>query len=388
MIETWRWFGPNDPITLADVRQTGATGIVTSLHEIPVGTAWTAQDVAERKQMIEAAGLTWQVCESIPVADAIKRGAPEAEALTDAWIASLRALGRAGVPVVCYNFMPVVDWTRTTLTHPRPDGARALRFEFADFVAYDLFMLGRDAASDYPNALVDRARDRFTAMDDAARQTLEETVIAGLPGGADGLTRDALAREIAAFDGLTADDVRANLRRFLQAVVPVAQEVGVDLAIHPDDPPLALFGLPRVVSSAADVEAILDVSDSPANGITLCCGSYGAALANNVEAMAERFAHRVNFAHLRNVTVDQDGSFEEAPHLGGRVDMVRVITALRAEERNSARTIPMRPDHGHLFNRDAGLPSNPGYSYIGRLRGLAELRGISAAIDHAHNAET
>lgn len=387
MIETWRWFGPNDPITLADVRQTGATGIVTALHEVPVGTPWTYEAVAERKAMIEAAGLSWEVCESIPVADAIKCGADDAQELIDNWITSLRALGRAGIPTVCYNFMPVLDWTRTTLTHPRPDGARALRFELSDFVAYDLFMLKRDAFDSYPEALVTQARARFATMNDKARKTLEETVIAGLPGGAEPLNRASLLRKIDTFDGLSADEVRGNLRRFLKAVVPVAEELGVALAIHPDDPPIPLFGLPRIVSCADDIETILAVSDSPANGITLCCGSYGASATNDVEEMTERFVDRVNFAHLRNVLLDEDGSFEEAPHLAGRVDMVRIISTLRAHERDSGRNIPMRPDHGHLFGRDAALPSNPGYSYIGRLRGLAELRGVSEALNHAETEE-
>ena len=381
MEETWRWFGPNDPISLEDVRQTGATGIVTALHDVPASTRWTEDAIAARKALIEGAGLHWSVCESIPIHDAIKRGGAPAAPLIDAWIDTLALLGRAGVPTVCYNFMPVVDWTRTALDHPQPDGALALRFDMADFVAYDLFILGRDGEGDYPTDVTARARARFEAMNEAARAKLETTIIAGLPGGAAAQTRSSIARAIAEFDGMSTEDVRTALRDFLARIVPVAEEVGVRLAIHPDDPPRPLFGLPRVVSTADDAADILAALDSPFNGLTLCAGSYGSRADNDVAVMAERFAGRINFAHLRNVTIEVDGSFEEAPHLGGRVDMVRVIRTLHAEERRSGRIIPMRPDHGHLFSRDAATSSNPGYSYIGRLRGLAELRGIACALE-------
>lgn len=380
MIETWRWFGPRDPITLADVRQTGATGVVTALHEVPPGVAWSAEDIVARKGLIARAGLTWEVCESIPVPDAIKRGGAEARQAIGAWTDTLVRLGRAGVPVVCYNFMPVLDWTRTALDHTREDGAQALRFDPVDFAACDLFILGRDGAGDYPSDLVVEAEARVAAMEAPARRRLVETVIAGLPGGAVRRTPEGLLDEIAAFDGVTRDDVAAALRAFLQAVVPVAEEVGVRLAIHPDDPPVPLFGLPRVISTAEDAEAVLRAVDSPANGLTFCTGSYGARVDNDVDAMAERFAARVSFAHLRNVSVEPGGAFEEAAHLGGRTDMVRVMRALRAAEHATGRKIPFRSDHGHLFSREAEVPSNPGYSYIGRLRGLAELRGIGAAL--------
>lgn len=276
MIETWRWFGPQDPITLADVRQTGATGVVTALHEVLPGIAWTAEDIAARKALIERAGLTWEVCESIPVPDAIKWGGFEAREAIGAWTDRLARLGRAGVPGVCYNFMPVVDWTRTALDHVRDDGAHALRFDPVDFAACDLFILGRDGAGDYALDLVAEAEARVAAMDAAARRRLAETVIAGLPGGAARRTPDDLLDEIAAFDGVTRDDVAAALVAFLQAVVTVAEEVGVRLAIHPDDPPVPLFELPRVVSTAEDAEAVLRAVDSPANGLTFCTGSYGA----------------------------------------------------------------------------------------------------------------
>lgn len=380
MIETWRWFGPDDPISLSEVRQTGATGIVTALHDIPVGTVWTEAAIARRKAMIDAAGLDWQVCESIPVHDAIKRGGAAARPFVDAWVDSLARLGRAGVPTVCYNFMPVVDWTRTHLDHLRPDGSRALRFDVASFVACDLFVLGRDAAADYPADLVARAERLFADMDTAARDTLERTIIAGLPGGAAAQKRETFGTALAAFDGMTADDLRGALRDFLAAVVSVAEEVGVRLAIHPDDPPVPLFGLPRVVSTAADAAATLALSDSPAHGLTFCVGSYGSRLDADVAAMAESFAPRIAFAHLRDVTVTADGSFEEAPHLGGRTDMIAVLRSLLAQERRSGIAIPFRPDHGHLLSREAAGPVNPGYSYIGRLRGLAELRGSIRAL--------
>ncbi len=381
MIETWRWFGPDDPVSLADVRQTGATGVVTSLHDIPPGVAWSSGAIAERKAVIERAGLNWAVCESIPVHDAIKRGGKQAKPYIDAWIDTLAQLGRAGVPVVCYNFMPVVDWTRTSLRHPRPDGAESLRFDLVDFVACDLFVLGRRGAMDYPPELVARAEQRFAAMDDATRTQIEQTIVAGLPGGAGHRDRTALLREIATFDGMTQDDARSALLSFLRAVVPVAEEVGVRLAIHPDDPPISLFGLPRVVSRPDDIDSIVTALDTPANGLCFCTGSYGSRGDNDVEAMAERFAARVNFAHLRDVIVDDDGSFEEAPHLEGRTDMLRVLRALLAAERAGETAIPFRADHGHLFTRETATRANPGYSYMGRLRGLAELRGIVTTLE-------
>ncbi len=393
MEQTWRWFGEADPVSLDNVKQAGATGVVTALHHVPVGQAWTADEIAKRKATIESAGLAWSVCESIPMHDAIKRGEATARRYIDAWKDSLAHLGRAGVPVVCFNFMPVVDWTRTDLSYRLPTTGYALRFDMVDFVGYDAFVLRRPKAVDsYPEALIGEAQVRFAAMDGDATMGLEKNIIAGLPGGSAAQTRASIGTAIASFAGIGEDDMRTRLTAFLREVVPVAEETGVRLAIHPDDPPLSLFGLPRVVSTASDVRHLLEAVDSPANGITLCTGSYGSRTDNDVVAMAEEFAPRVNFAHLRNVTVEPDGSFYEAEHLGGRVDMVSVVDILLKEEK-AARiegrrpSIPMRPDHGHLLGDDIDKNTNPGYSFIGRLKGLAELRGVMRALERQSRDE-
>lgn len=387
MKETWRWFGESDPITLEHVRQTGASGVVTALHQIPDGTAWPAEEIAKRKAMIEAAGLEWSVCESIPMEQSIKRGDADAPKATARWKDTLVRLGRAGIPVVCYNFMPVVDWTRTNLRWRARNTGLALRFEMVDFVAYDVFILKRvRAAENYDPALVARAEERFAQMSEDDQSLLERNIIAGLPGGALVQTRESIAALIASFDGIDSATMQGNLLAFLKEVVPVAEEVGVLLGIHPDDPPFSLFGLPRVVSTPADIRAILSAVESPNNGITLCTGSYGARSDNDLVAIAQEFASRINFAHLRNVTVEADGSFFEDDHLDGGTDMIGVIEALLREERAAARAgrrtnIPMRPDHGHLLGDDITKKTNPGYSYIGRMKGLGELRGVIRAVE-------
>ncbi len=386
MQQSWRWFGPEDPIPLGHVRQAGATGIVTALHHIYDGRAWTPDDIATRKALIDAAGLSWNVCESIPVHSSIKLRSGPWRQYIDAWKDSLANLGRAGIPTVCYNFMPVVDWTRTDLMYAMPSTGRALRFDLVAFIAYDAYVLKRTGAEgDYPAALLEQARSWLATQSETEIATLETTIIAGLPGGEDSYTREGIRDRIAAFDGITPDDMRANLAGFLAEIVPVAAEVGVTLAIHPDDPPRPLFGLPRVVSTAADAEAILKVVDHPANGLTLCAGSYGSRPDNDVPAMVDAFGPRIHFVHLRNVSRDADGSFTESDHLAGDVDMVRVIVALAREEARRAALgddtpIPMRPVHGHLLGDDAGRRTNPGYSYVGRLKGLAELRGVITAV--------
>jgi mannonate dehydratase len=321
------------------------------------------------------------------VPEAIKLGGAGARASLDAWKDTLAALGRAGVPVVCYNFMPVVDWTRTDLAYRTRSGGLALRFDLIDFVGYDVFVLKRvDAADDYEADLVERAERRIAAKSEDEVARLERNIIAGLPGGADHRTRVSIARLIADYRGVGDEAMRDNLIAFLREVVPIAWEVGVRLAIHPDDPPRSLFGLPRVVSTAADARRVLAAADAEENGLTLCAGSYGSRADNDVVAMAREFAPRIHFAHLRNVTIEPDGSFHEAEHLDGGTDMVALIDVLLREERAARREarrpdIPMRPDHGHLLAGDAGRPSNPGYSYIGRLKGLAELRGVTRVLE-------
>jgi mannonate dehydratase len=386
--QTWRWFGDNDPIPLAHVRQAGATGIVTALHEIPPGIVWTAEQIAARKKTIEDAGLTWSVCESIATPDPIKYQGEDAAACLAAWKDTLANLGRAGVGVVCYNFMPVVDWTRTDLTSELPNGAFALRFDIVDFVAYDVFVLKRPgAAGDYSDDLVTAAEARFAKRSEEDFIAIEKNVIAGLPGGAMIQSRQTIQDAVARFAGISADDMRRALRDFLREVVPVAEEFGVRLAIHPDDPPRPLFGLPRVVSTAEDARSLLGAVDSTANGLTLCVGSYSSRPDNDLPAIAEEFASRIHFAHLRNVTIEPDGSFYEDEHLAGRTDMVAVVDILLKEEQAARAegrraSIPMRPDHGHLMAADIERTTNPGYSYDGRMKGLAELRGVMAALQH------
>ena len=387
MEQTWRWFGDADPISLDHVKQTGATGVVTSLHHVPVGQKWTNQDIENRKNDINAAGLDWSVCESIPVPDSIKRGDEHSGTLTDIWKDNLALLGRAGVPVVCYNFMPVVDWTRTDLQYELPSGGHALRFDLIDFIVYDLFVLDRQGAElSYASPLIEKAQKRAIDLTLEDKTQLEFNIIKGLPGGADPHTRQSLKDLIATFDGLAAADLRNNLFQFLREIVPVAQDVGVRLAIHPDDPPISLFGLPRVVSTAEDARRILSAVEHPANGLTMCVGSYGSRPDNDVLAMTREFAQRINFAHLRNVAMQPDGSFYEAEHLRGDTDMVGVIELLLREEKDAHITgrrnsIPMRPDHGHLLADDINKKTNAGYSYIGRLKGLAELRGVIQALE-------
>lgn len=395
MQETWRWYGPNDPITLEHVRQTGATGVVTALHEIPDGTSWPLEEIIKRKEMIEAAGLEWSVCESIPMEQCVKRGDADAPKAIARWKETLANLGRAGIPTVCYNFMPVVDWTRTDLRWRTERGTGlALRFEMTDFVAYDVFILKRpNAAESYDADVVARAEQRAKAMSDDEKLLLERNIIAGLPGGALVQTRQSINTLLESFGGIDAVTMQSNLLAFLKEVVPVAEEHGVYLGIHPDDPPFSLFGLPRVVSTPQDVRSILSSVDSPYNGITLCTGSYGSRPDNDLVAMATEFAPRINFAHLRNVTVEADGSFFEDDHLDGGTDMVGVVEALLREERRRAAAgdtrcaIPLRPDHGHLLGDDIDKKTNPGYSYIGRVKGLGELRGAIRAIERQLDKE-
>jgi len=385
--QTWRWFGPRDPITLAHVREAGATGIVTALHQILGGTAWDDAAIADRKGLIEAEGLRWSVVESIPVTNAIKARGPAWRHDVDAWKETLRALGRAGIDMVCYNFMPIVDWTRTDLAWPMRSGL-ALRFDIVDFAAFDVFILQRAGADDdYDVDILTEAQNRFAAMGDARRAEIERIILAGLPGSDFGYDRAAFIDLLQQFAGMGPEELQQSLFEFLNEVVPVAEEAGIRLGIHPDDPPFPLFGLPRIVSTASDAGALLDAYDSRANGLTFCVGSYGSRPDNDLVAMIEAFAPRINFLHLRNVTIEAPQVFHEAEHLGGGSDMVRIVAAIRAEEKRRAMegrpdaVIPMRPDHGHLLAADPVRNANPGYSYIGRLKGLAELRGVERTVD-------
>ncbi|MEQ5858116.1 mannonate dehydratase [Halomonas sp. EF61] len=387
MQHTWRWFGPKDPIRLEEIRQTGATGIVTALHEVPNDEVWSRQAIAERKQMIEDAGLEWSVVESVPVHEAIKKGLPERNALITRYCDTLRNLAACGIDTVCYNFMPVLDWTRTDLRWAMPDGALALRFDQTAFAAFDLYLLARPGAEDeYSDDEKTEARTYLDSLDAEARQSLVDTLIAGLPGAEEHYTLERFREVLAGYAEIDAERLREHLGYFLKAVIPVAEELGIKMAIHPDDPPRPLLGLPRVVSTTADAEWILEAVDSPANGLTLCTGSYGVLAANDLAAMVQRFGPSIHFVHLRSTRRESPDprSFHEAPHLDGDVDMVAVISALVAEERRrereGGRRLPLRPDHGHHILDDHHRATAPGYPLYGRLRGLAELRGVEAAV--------
>lgn len=384
MKSTWRWFGPSDPVTLEKIIQAGATGIVTSLHHIPTGDVWTEEEILKRKQEIESAGLEWSVVESVPLTNELKKMTGDWKIHLENYKQSIRNLAAAGVNVVCYNFMPVVDWTRTNLMYKLKNQSHALRFDLADFAAYDVYILQRvNSEQDYDESVLARAQERFKNMTQEEQAALEKNIIAGLPGGEGSYDREGIRIEIEAFIDLGVEGFRNNLFHFLREVIPVAESVGVRMCIHPDDPPFSLFGLPRIVSTAEDARKLLAEVPSTCNGLTLCAGSFGARGDNDLVAMVREFGPKIHFVHLRNVTREADGSFYEAEHLGGDNDMVGLIGALLEEEHQRAGSdrsdlhIPMRPDHGHLMADEVGQTgTNPGYSYLGRLKGLAELHGV------------
>ena len=391
MLESWRWYGPLDRIGLHEISQTGARGIVTALHEIPYGEIWTRQAIADRKAMIAASDLdlSWQVVESLPVHERIKRGEGDLAPLFANYRQSLANLAAEGIFTVCYNFMPLLDWTRTDLASPVRGGGTCLRFDAARMCALEMLMLEREGAeNDYPEEVRHRARRWFEASDAAAREELVASIMAGLPGAYDRYDIPALRRALTLYDGIDAEALRTNFARFLDEVVPTAAELGMRLCVHPDDPPRDILGLPRIVSDADDIAWILGRDETLANGLTLCSGSLGANPANDVPAIARRFAPRIHFAHLRNVAKEPDGSFEEAAHLAGDTDMVALAAVLLAEERRRRdegrldADIPFRPDHGHELLSDFDRDTHPGYPLIGRMRGLAELRGVVTALSH------
>ena len=391
MRETWRWFGPDDPVSLADIRQAGASGIVSALHDLLPGTVWSETAITERRAMIEEERLTWDVVESLPVSENIKiRGANATDDL-DAWVASLEALEKAGGPkVICWNFMPLMDWTRTDLAWETSTGSQAMRFDLIDFAAFDIAIIERaGAASDYPAAIAEQAYERARDMDAARREDLSRKITAGLPGAAEILSFEQFRERLDAYADLGEDGLRANMTSFLRRVVPVAERLGLKLCCHPDDPPWPLLGLPRILSTESDFLASVQAAPSVANGVTFCTGSFGARPDNDLPSMVERLGPHIHFLHLRNVTRESDGapcSFHEAAHLEGDNDMVAVIRAVLAEEARrvsdgrSDAEIPMRPDHGQAMLSDLAGPYRPGYPAIGRLRGLAEMRGIAKAL--------
>ena len=384
MRETLRWYGPDDPVSLDNVKQTGATEVVSALHHIYDGRPWNDDAIALQKAQIEAADLKWKVVESIPVHNHIKIAGPDRAKYIGWYKDTIRACARAGITTICYNFMPVVDWTRTDLTYKMPSTGYALRFDAIDFAAYDLFVLRRPRVSkDYTNAQIAAAETRFKELSEDAINKIERILIAGLPATERSYNRASFLDALMEYDGISPDVLRANLAYFLNEIIPVAQDSGVQMCIHPDDPPFSLSGLPRVVSTAADARFILGAVDHMANGLTFCTGSYGTRADNDLPAMVREFGSRIHFVHLRNVTREPDGSFHEADHLGGSTDMPAVIIALMQEQQRRKTQgradwqLPMRPDHGHLLADDIGKTRiNPGYSLIGRLKGMAELRGV------------
>jgi len=391
MIESWRWFGPLDAITLSEIAQTGATGIVTALHDIPYGEVWSREAIAARQAVIAQApgNLHWNVVESLPVHEDIKRGGEGLDGLFANYRQSLANLAAQGVGTVCYNFMPMLDWTRTRLDAALPTGGHALRFSQVEMAGFEIHMLHRAGAeAEYSNAVVAAADDWADKADATERARLLNAIMSGLPGAYDRYDVDSLRAALIPWKGMTADDLRSNFARFLAEVIPTAQDLGMRMCVHPDDPPRPLLGLPRIVSDAGDIAQIMAMQDSRANGLTLCSGSLGANPVNDVSAIARLFAERIHFAHLRNVTREPDGSFQEAAHLEGDTDMPALIAVLLREEARRQtegrgdHAIPFRPDHGHALLDDPGRDTHPGYPLTGRLRGLAELRGVIAGLRH------
>ncbi|HSN60976.1 MAG TPA: mannonate dehydratase [Ferruginibacter sp.] len=372
-----RWFGPNDPVSLSDIRQAGCEGVVTALHQVPVGNLWSMEAINERKKLIEAAGMTWTVVESLPVSEDIKTQTGNYLLHIDHYNQSLRNLAAAGIKVITYNFMPILDWLRTDVSYSMPDGSKALFFERLAFVAFDLFMLKRPGAeNDYEAKEIDQAAEKFASMTAAEKEKVFRNAMLGLPGSDEAFTPSQLLSALKTYEGIDAAKLKEHLFYFLEQVVPVAQECGLKMAIHPDDPPYSVLGLPRIVCTEQDAADIINAVPSPANGLCFCTGSFGARPDNDIPKMIRRFGEHIHFLHLRNTKRDANGNFYEADHLAGDTDMYSVVKEVVILQQTRNISIPMRPDHGHQMLDDLQKKTYPGYSAIGRVKGLAELRGL------------